>query len=108
MKKAKDSLKFVAKHTECRRFEDCWAIFCVNSKGEMSDRASYYYATLRGAVHKMVELELAYADDEQAVELRDAAASVDAAYQRVEEAISRIYAEHPDIEIPRKEIVPDD
>lgn len=83
-------MQFQSKHVRVRRFADCWAVATRagdNAKKEWNDDR-WFYATLQGACHKALEIEMRESED--VADLRDAVNALDAAYDRIYKAIEEI------------------
>lgn len=89
-------MRFGTDHTECHRYADCWAVSCIQEsgrhKGEMAP-PNWFYSTIRGAAAKMVELEMAYADADEVIELKEVENRIVSIYERMRDELVKLSAE---------------
>lgn len=88
---------FMTDHVKVERYADCWAVAtradqdakkCREVGGVKWSSPTWYYATLQGACHKALEIEMRESED--VADLRDAVKALDAAYDRIYKAIDEI------------------
>lgn len=61
-------------------------------KGEMAP-PNWFYSTIRGAAAKMVELEMAYADADEVIELKEVENRIVSIYERMRDELAKLSAE---------------
>ena len=89
---------FMTDHVKVERYADCWGVAtraADDAKGKLREvdgkkwaGPTWYYATLQGACHKALEIEMRESED--VADLRDAVKALDAAYDRIYKAIDEI------------------
>ena len=83
-------MQYQTKHCRIRRYADCWGVATRagdGAKKEWNDDR-WYYATIQGAAHKALEVEMRESED--VADLRDAVKALDAAYDRIYKALDEI------------------
>lgn len=79
-------MQFVLGNTRARRLDDCWGVATRAGDGAKAEWNSpkWFYATMRGAAHKMIEIELDGADPEHAAELRELEERIVSVYREID------------------------
>lgn len=81
---------FVLGNTKAHRLDDCWGVSTRAGEGAKSEwnRSKWFYATMRGAAHKMIEIELDGADPDRAAELRELEDRIVSVYQEIDKRLA--------------------
>lgn len=66
-------MDFVLGSVKAHRMDDCWGVSTRAGDGAKHEwnPAKWFYASMRGAAHKMIEIELGGADDGVSVDLHE-------------------------------------
>lgn len=83
-------MQFVLGNTKAHRLDDCWGVATRNGDGAKREWGNerWYYSTMRGAAHKMIEIELDGADPEYAAELRELEERIVSVYREIDRQLA--------------------
>ena len=83
-------MQFVLGNTKAHRLDDCWGVSTRAGDGAKAEWNSpkWFYSTMRGAAHKMIEIEMGSADQDYVAELCEIEKYIVCIYQEIDRQLA--------------------